>query len=200
MVVSWKRLAFSSVTAALLVGGGWMWMQDASAIASATFPNQGTVATCAGDRDHDIFVNNGPVVAAATDGAIQALVGKTSLTSDGRLTAELTVTDTNTSGYVEGVGDLVITIDKSRQSPASSLTANQRGAAFPATQVMRFFPEFILNGESFTSTTPVNVVSSSVTSFPPAPGTTYVLTNSMTLKSAKGNTIGLKPGRAFTIK
>jgi hypothetical protein len=174
-----------------------MWLKDASA--AIGIPPAGANVSCAGDRDHEIAVNGGASVAAATQGAIQAQVGQTTLTTDGRQTTQLRVTNTFTEGYVEGVGNLVITLDTSRPSVASSLTANQRGAAFPATQVMRFYPKFILNDEVFQSTTPVQVVSSSVTSFPPEEGTVYVLTNSMVLTSSAGNTISLKPGKAFTI-
>jgi hypothetical protein len=193
-------MALLAIAALLLAGGGWMWLNDASA-ASIGIPGvpQGTTVTCNGNRDHNITVNNGTPVDASTQGAIQALVGATTLTSDGRQATQLTVRDTHTEGFVEGVGNLVITLDTSRQSPSSSLTANQTGSLYPATQVMRFFPVFILNDETFTSTTPVQVVNSNVTSFPPKPGTVYVLTNSMVLRSAAGNTISLKPGKAFTI-
>ena len=197
MVFTLKRIALSSIAAGLLAGGGWMWMQEASAAVGV--PAAGTAVACGGNRDHSISVNNGTFVNAATQGAIHAIVGQTGLTSDGRQTTQLTVTDTSTEGYVEGVGTLQITLDKSKPSVASSLTANQKGAPFPATQTMRFYPQFILNQESFTATAPVQVVSSSVTSFPPQPGTVYVLTNAMVLRSAQGNTISLKPGRAFTI-
>ena len=187
---SWKRIALSTVAAGLLVGGGWVWMQEASAIAQVT---------CKGDKSHLLQFNSGPVLEAVTSGGITADVGETSITSDGRLTTQLTVVGTHTEGYVEGVGNLVITMDPSRRAPASALTANQKGAAFPATQTMRFFPQFDLNDEVFRSDTPVQVVSSSVESFPPKAGTVYVLTNAMVLKSDRGNTIKLTPGKAFTI-
>ncbi len=192
-----KKLALSSAAAVLLAGGGWMWLQEASAAISAL--PQGTIFTCNGNRDHEIAVNGGPSLNAATLGAIKAEVGKTTTTSDGRQTTSLKVVDTFTHGRVEGLGDLVITLDSSRPSPASSLTANRSGSAYPATQTMRFFATFVLNGEAFNSSDPVQVVNSNVTSFPPAPGTVYVLTNAMTLTSAQGNTLSLKPGRAFTI-
>ena len=197
MHTSGKRLTLLSATAVLLAGGGWMWLQEASA--AVNIPAPGTRVACSGSRSHIISVNNGPLVAAATLGAIKADVGETTTLSDGRQSTQLTVVDTFTQGTVEGVGDLVITLDKTKPSLASSLTSNQRDKQFPATQTMRFYPEFILNGESFRSTTPVNVVNSNVGSFPPARGTVYVLTNSMVLKSDAGNTITLQPGKAFSI-
>lgn len=174
-----------------------MWLQEVSA--AIAVPPPGTVVTCAGSRSHLIAVNNGPSLSAATSGAIKAEVGATTRTSDGRQTTSLKVVDTFTHGSVEGLGDLVITLDKSRPSPASSLTANGTSSVFPATQTMRFFATFVVNGEAFKSIDPVQVVNSNVTSFPPEPGTIYVLTNAMTLKSAQGNTLSLKPGKAFTI-
>ena len=192
-----KKLALSSAAAVLLAGGGWMWLQEASAAISV--PRPGTRVVCAGSRSHIITVNQGVPVFAGTAGAIEAVVGKTSTNPQGHQVTELTVTDTYTNGRVEGIGNVAITLDAARTAPPSTLTANQKGAAFPATQVMRFYPVFVLNDEVFKSNEAVEVVSSSVTSFPPAPGTTYVLTNAMTLKSDKGNTLGLEPGKAFTI-
>ena len=203
MVLTWKRIALSSVAAGMLVGGGWMWMQEASAVVTgvgnSTFPRQDEELNCGGDRSHRIRFNGGPVIDADTRGAIQAVVGQVSETSDGRQTAQLTVTGTSTDGYVEGVGHLQITLDKDRPAVPSSLTANQKEAPFPATQTMRFYPLFILNDEVFSSDTPVDVVNSNVKSFPPEPGTVYVLTNDVTLVSEKGNKIDLIPGEAFTI-
>jgi len=193
----WKRIALSSVAAGVLVGGGWVWLKEASAALPGNPP--GTVIRCKGDKSHLLQVNGGPGLNAVTSGFIDATVGQSSTTSDGRLTTQLTVNGTNTQGYIDGVGTLVISMDKSRAVPPSSLTANQRGSAFPATQTMRFFPVLTLNGEAFTSATPVQVVSSSVTSFPPQRGTVYVLTNAVVLKSAEGNEISLEPGKAFTI-
>jgi len=182
-----------------------MWMQEASAVATgvgvgnSTFPRENEEQVCDGDRAHRLSFNGGPSIDADTRGSIQAVVGKVSETSDGRQTAELTVTGTSTDGYVEGVGHLQITLDKNKPSVPSSLTANQKEAPFPATQTMRFYPLFILNDEVFSSDTPVDVVNSNVKSFPPEPGTVYVLTNDVTLVSEKGNKIDLIPGEAFTI-
>lgn len=196
MVLTWKRMALSSVAAGLLVGGGWLWLQEASA---AAYPRPGTVFNCQGIRPHNIRFNQGLSFDAVTQGAIQAVAGETTTTADGRERMQLTVTDTATEGYVEGIGPLQITMDKNKPAVPSSLTANQKEAPFPATQTMRFYPQFNLNGEVFSATTPVHVVNSSVKSFPPEPGTVYVLTNEVVLESEKGNTISLTPGRAFTI-
>lgn len=195
-----KKLALSSVSAMLLLGGGWMWLDESSAARPGTgLPEPGVNAICNVARNPPISVNGGPLVTADTAGAISATVGATTTTPDGRQTTRLSVTHTHTSGQVEGIGELDITLDTSRTQPPSSLTANQPGKAFPATQTMRFYPVFVLNGEVFKSADSAELVNSSVTSFPPAPGTVYVLTRHITLKSAEGNSIDVPPGKAVTI-
>lgn len=195
-----KKLALSSVGAMLVVGGGWIWLGESSAARPGTgLPAPGINAVCNLVRNPDISFNGGPTVAADTAGSISANTGATTKTPDGRQTTQLIIKHTYTSGQVEGIGDLEITLDSSRPQPPSSLTSNQPGAAFPATQTMRFYPVFILNGEVFKSDDSAELVNSSVTSFPPRPGTAYVLTRHITLKSAEGNSIDVQPGRAVTI-
>ncbi len=190
-----KKLALSSVAAVMLAGGGWMWLQEASAAQIAV----GVRVTCKGDKSHLLALNRGPFLTAASVGGIDATTGTTFTDSQGHQVTNLRVDDVYSLGKVEGAGDLAIGMDASRTAPPSSLRSNQRGSAFPATQTMRFFPVIVLNNEVFKSTGAVEVVSSSVQSFPPAPGTTYVLTNALSLTSASGNTIDLQPGKAFTI-
>lgn len=189
-----KKLALSSVAAMLLAGGGWMWLQEASA--AAIPPNVN--AACAGFKQHKI-VRNGLVFNAQTTGGIDVTTGGTTTDPAGHQVTSLKVDRVYSMGNVEGIGTLAISMDSSRTAPASTLRANQKGATFPATQTMRFFPVLVLNDEIFKSEGPVEVVSSSVSSFPPKPGTTYVLTNALTLKSAGGGTLDLKPGEAFTV-
>jgi hypothetical protein len=199
---SMKRLALSSTAALLLVGGGWVWLQDSSAATATTFPSAGQTFSCGVSRDPWISFNQGPDVSTASTGVIQATVGKTSLTSDGRETAAVTVLSTLTKGTAEGIGDITIANDTSRTAPPSSLTSNQVGRSFPATQVMRFHPVVTINGETFrTSSTaaPATLVNTSVSAFPAPAGTTYTLTNPVTLESASGNTLTVEAGRVVTI-
>jgi hypothetical protein len=181
-----------TVAAGLLVGGGWFFLNDASAVAAAV--------ECDGSKDHMIGLNGGTPVLAETDGGILVLPGNPGVTPDGRTTLPLTVTDVFSKGTVEGLGELTISLDRSKPAPAGALTANQKGAAFPATQVVQFYPSFDLNGETFQTQAPARVMNSNVKSFPPAPGTVYVLTNEMELKSAAGNTMKIPPGKAFTVR
>jgi hypothetical protein len=202
MRLSMRGLALSSTAALLLVGGGWVWLQDSSAALATTFPSTGQTFSCGVSRNPWISVNQGPVASTASTGVIRATVGKTSRTTDGRETAEVTVLSTLTKGTAEGFGDITIANDTSRPAPASSLTSNQAGRSFPATQVMRFHPVVTLNGETFrTASTadPAALVNTSVSAFPAPAGTTYTLTNSLTLQSSSGNTITVEAGRVVTI-
>lgn len=197
----WKRLTLLSIAMLLLVGGGWIWLQESSAAVDVR-PATGTKQVCNGIRTPVINVNQGPDVQTTSTGSIRVTVGQTFTTSDGRQVTELSVDNTLTTGKAEGIGDISISNDTSRPAPTSSLTANRAGRSFPATQVMRFNPVIVLNGETFkadASADPASLVNTSVMSFPPPAGTVYVLTNTQTLRSSAGNTITVQPGKAFTI-
>ena len=190
-----KKLALSSVAAMLVAGGGWMWLQEASALNI----QPGLVVTCKGDKSHLFEINRGPRFDVLTRGGIESTVGTTSIDAAGHEVTTLKVNDVFSMGSVDGLGQVSIGLDKSRQAGPSTLRSNYKGRSFPATQTMNFFPVIVVNNEVFRSSSPVQVVSSSVESFPPAPGTTYVLTNAVSLKSERGNTIDLEPGKAFSI-
>lgn len=192
-----KKLALSSVAAVLVAGGGWMWLQEASAIANV--PPMNTIVTCKGDKSHLLAVNQGPGIIVDTTGGIEATIGKTFLDAQGHSVTLLKVNDVFSMGRVDGVGQVAIGMDKGRDAGPSTLRSNSKEQVFPATQTMNFFPVIVINDEVFRSSSPVHVVSSSVESFPPAPGTKYVLTNAVNLKSDRGNSLDLEPGKAFTI-
>ncbi len=198
MRFSMRSLALASVAALLLVGGGLVWLQDSSAALSSTFPATGQRFTCNLNRVPVFNLNRGPNVQTFSTGAISATVGKVGRTSDGRDVAELTGVSTLTKGTAEGIGDLTIASDAER-SAASSLTANQAGKSFPATQVMQFFPVITINGETFNASSAATLVNTDIPSFPAPAGTVYVLTNALTLKSSAGNTVTVQPGKAVTI-
>jgi hypothetical protein len=185
----WQRHALLWMAAVLLVGGGGIWVRDASAAAHP------------GDKYHDISFNGGPIIHAKTSGGINIDIGQPTTTSDGRRLIPLTVVDLYSSGFIEGIGDINIRLDAARTAAAgpSSLTANQKDADFPATQSMVFYPIFTVNGEDFNADQPAQVVNASVEVFPPKPGTTYVLINKMTLRSEDGNTLELFPGKKFVV-
>lgn len=189
-----KKLALSSVAAMLLAGGGWMWLQEASAALPV-----GSKVTCKGDKSHIFEINNGPRFDVLTHGGIDSTVGATTIDAAGHEVTFLKVDNVFSMGSVDGLGEVSIGLDSSRQAGPSTLRSNYKGRTFPATQTMNFFPVIVVNNEVFKSADPVQVVSSSVQSFPPAAGTTYVLTNAVTFKSAEGNSIDLEPGKAFSI-
>ncbi len=201
MRLSVRRFALSSTALALLVGGGWVWLQNSSAALSTSFPTTGTRATCNLNRYPIVVLNNSASVRTSSSGAISAVVGKVSKTSDGRDTAELNGVSTLTKGTADGIGDITISNDTSRIA-ASSLTANQAGRSFPATQTMRFFPVVTLNGETFEaadSSEPATLINTSVPGFPAPAGTVYVLANPLKLTSASGNTLTVEAGKVVTI-
>jgi hypothetical protein len=198
---SLRSIALSSTALLLLVGGGWVWLQNSSAALSTTFPSTGTRATCNLNRYPIVIFNSSASVKTSSTGAISAVVGKVSKTSDGRDTAELDGVSTLTKGTADGFGDITISNDTSRIAE-SSLTSNQAGRSFPATQTMRFYPVVTLNGETFQSSEssePATLINTSVPSFPAPAGTVYVLANPLTLKSADGNTLTVQAGKVVTI-
>lgn len=200
---TWKGIAQISMALLLLVGGGAVWLHETSAAAVTSFPSVGQLNSCPVVRDPVISVNGGPDVQTVSTGAIQVVAGKTSVGSDGRLIADLTVKSTRTDGSAAGFGSLVITTDPSRPAPPSSLASNSAESAFPATSVIRFYPLVTLNGETFrlsTSAGPATLVNTSVSAYPAPKGTVYVLTNALTLRSSAGNSVTVKPGRAVTIQ
>ncbi|HVR95864.1 MAG TPA: hypothetical protein VMW27_04570 [Thermoanaerobaculia bacterium] len=182
-----QRVALLSAAAVLVVGGGWFWLRDASA------------ANCPGGKSHGVSINGGPVIQANTQGGILVLPGNTTTTTTGHVVTTLHIEDVYSNGKVEGLGDLDISLDTTRQAPKSTLTSLKPGSALPARQVMQFYPVFTLNGEVFQADQPARVENSNVDSFPPRPGTVYVLTNAMTLRSDEGNVMTLEPGKAFTV-
>ena len=208
MRLSWKSLTLMSVAAlTLLAGGGWGYLHDASAASAALRPPSGATFSCQIFRNPFIrfnaFSSKGPLVAASTEGVIGVVVGKTFVNCEGREVTEFKVEDTKTEGTVEGVGDLTITWDKDREVPVSTLTANQRELSFPATQVVRFNPVFILNGEVYRTAadaSPASLVNTNVQSFPPPSGTDYVLASALDLTSDSGTSITIPAGRVVTIK
>lgn len=187
MVRPYQRFALLSIAAMLLVGGGWVWLRDASA------------ANCPGNKTHEVEFNGGFPVQAETTGGILVLPGPTTTTPTGHVVTTLHIEDVYSNGRVEGLGDLDISLDTTRKAPKSTLTSLRAGTSLPARQVMQFYPVFTLNGEVFQADQPARIENSNVDSFPPRPGTVYVLTNAMTLKGDQGNTLTLRPGKAFTV-
>ena len=190
-----KRLGIgASVLAVLAVGVALSLPSSQAAIAQPV--------RCTGSKDHIIHIYGGPPVHVGTTGFLTAGVGTSYVTSDGRTGTNLSVLDLASTGDVEGLGTATFKLDTTRKAGPSSIEANQKGEAFPATQTMRFHFTLDLDGATYRSITPATVTNTAVSQFPPAPGTTYVLTSELKLEDVNKPgvvAITMDPGKAFTI-
>jgi hypothetical protein len=190
---TWKRWGIGAVVLAVLAVG----------VALSLPSSQAAIAvTCNGSKDHLIHINGGPPVHVATTGFLTAGVGQTYTTSDGRQGTSLSVNDVFSTGDVEGLGTATFKLDSTRKAGPSAIEANQRGSAFPATQTMQFHFTLDLDGATYRSINPAVVTNSQVSQFPPAPGTTYVLTRQLQLEDVSKPgvvAITMDPGKAFTV-
>jgi hypothetical protein len=192
---TWKRFGIGAGVLAVLAVGVALSLPSSQAAISAP-------VVCTGSKDHIIHIYGGPPVHVATTGSLTAGVGPTYITPDGRQGTSLSVQDVFSTGNVEGLGTATFKLDATRKAGPSSIEANQKGQAFPATQTMRFHFTFDLDGATYRSITPATVTNTAVSQFPPAPGTTYVLTSELQLEDVNKPgvvAITMDPGKAFTI-
>lgn len=191
-----KRLGIGAAVLTVLAVGVALSLPSSHAAVSQ-------VVRCTGSKDHIIHIYGGPPVHVATTGFLTAGVGSSYVTSDGRTGTNLSVQDLASTGDVEGLGTATFKLDTTRKAGPSSIEANQKGQAFPATQTMRFHFTLDLDGVTYRSITPATVTNTAVSQFPPAPGTTYVLTSELKLEDVNkpGEVAAtLDPGKAFTIQ
>lgn len=186
--------------AALAVAGLFVGLTAANA---AAIPPSGTSVGCEGNKGHPIeWPPGGPIFDANTTGGIAVVVGTHFQTSDGRHGANLLIRNVASSGQVDGLGFVEIGFDTSRSAGQSSVVANQKGADYPATQTMRFFPTVTVDGRAYRALDAANLVNTAVTSTPPAVGTVYVLTNSIRFVNPATPTkveFVIKPSQAFKV-
>jgi hypothetical protein len=191
--MTWKRVGIGSVLVTGLALGVALSLQ------AAALPP----VVCNGTKDHLIHIHGGPPVHVVTTGFLSAGIGSTFVTSDGRTGTNLTVQDVFSTGNVEGLGTASFSLDPTRKAGPSSIVANQAGRSFPATQTMQFHFTLDLDGHTYRSINPATVTNTSVSQFPPASGTTYVLTSDLKLEDVnKPGTVAvtMDPGKAFTIR
>jgi hypothetical protein len=194
---NWKGFAFAA--AALAVAGFGLMVNLPSTEAVANYAPVGDIVVCDGSKDHLLQSANGPFIDVHTTGHLTAVAGDSFATSDGRAGTYLGVQDVFSSGDISGLGNVTFRSDD-RPAGKSSIVANQAGRLFPATQTMRFNFTTTIDGKSYRSATPAVVSNSSVSAFPPARGTVYVLTNAVNLVDGNGKVAyNLQPGKAFTI-
>lgn len=199
--LQWKFLAVA--LAVLGVAGGGLFYLTPSSDAALSFPRPGFINPCAGFKDHPILSNIGPDFDTHTDGGIIVEVGTHFVTSDSRNGANLIIRELRSTGEVDGIGKVEIGFDAAASRRArSTIVANQKGADYPATQTMSFFPTVTIDGKKFQAMNAAKLVNSEVTSTPPKEGTVYSLTNDVALEDAENPgkvAMTIKPGRAFTV-
>ncbi|HYO16556.1 MAG TPA: hypothetical protein VE685_25440 [Thermoanaerobaculia bacterium] len=192
----WKR-AGVVLGAVALVGTGLALTLPSS---DAAINQPVRVIRCKGDKSHLFETIAGLRFDIATTGFLDAGVGDPFKLSDGRTARNLTVEDVFSTGQADGLGDASFSLDRSREAGPSGIVANQASSDFPATQTMRFHFTAKIGGVEYRSANAATVTNSEVRAFPPPPGTTYVLSNEVSLVDANGKSAGtLRPGRAFTV-
>lgn len=194
--LTWKKWGVAVVALSVVAFGLVAYLPSSD----AALPR---VIRCKGDKSHLLQMLGGPRVLASTTGFLDAGVGTTFVTSDGRKGINLTVEDVFSTGSAEGLGTVTFNLDKSRQAGNSSIVANRAGSDFPATQTMNFHFTVSVDGHTYRSINPASVTNSQVSQFPPAPGTVYVLTNELKLEDVdKPGAVAMtmEPGKAFEVR
>jgi len=110
---------------------------------------------------------------------IEAFVGESSTDREGKRVTPIRIRGMAGRGYATGIGETVYWLDTSRPV-ASGLRSKLRGQEFPAVHEMGFhlfFTTEALPGKIFRSINPAVMVNNNATSFPPKPGSRYVLKN-----------------------
>lgn len=200
--VNWKFLAVA-IAVLGVAGGGLFYTIPSTDAALTSFPPAGTFNPCAGFKEHPILANDWPDFDSVTEGGIVVQVGSHFETRDGLHGANLIVRELRSSGKVDGIGLVEIGFDAERTARVrSTIVANQKGADYPATQTMSFFPTVTVEGREYRALNAANLTNSEVTSTPPKVGTSYALTNEVALESVDNPgkvAMVIKPSRAFTV-
>jgi hypothetical protein len=192
--LTWKRWGAAAVALSVVALGLVLYLPSSDAAVN--------VIRCKGDKSHLLQFPGGPIVVASTTGFLDAGVGTSFVTADGRQGTNLSVEDVFSTGSAEGLGSVTFNVDRSRPAGRSAIVANQAGARFPATQTMNFHFTVSVDGHTYRSLNAASVTNSQVTQFPPASGTVYVLTNELKLEDVqKPGVVALTmpPGKAFEV-
>lgn len=194
-----KKMWGAGLLAAAVVVGGGLFLTMPS---DAALPQPINTCQTYANMTHLISLYGGGGIQAPTPGSLTANLGTTFTTTDGRTGQNVTVTGLSSQGDVKGIGAVNIQFDSTRTAGGSTIVANQRGAAFPATQRMNFYLTVDVNGQLFRSIDPATLLSTSVTSTPPAVGTTFDLASAVKFESVdKPGEVAMTmaPGRAAVI-
>lgn len=137
---------------------------------------------------------------AATNGSITAQVGSSVTTSDGRPGVTFSVKGFKTSGRVEGLGEVDLSLDTSRTPSPSTFILNSETGNDGATQRINFYVTGKVNGQELSSKGQVTLLGTSVQDFPPPEGTVYELASEVTLVNKEGKAVFVLPvGQAAKI-
>jgi hypothetical protein len=123
-------------------------------------------------------------VSAPTSGSISALTGPQFTTPDGRQGMTFNVKNFVSTGEVEGLGEVSLTLDESRQAQPGTFILNSKEGTDGATQRINLFINVSIDGKQYRSANQVTLLSTAVQNFPPPPGTNYELASGVTLVDA----------------
>jgi hypothetical protein len=194
----WSAGLFATV---VVVGGGLFWTATSRA-ALPSRPYLSNPCNTFAAMDHWLSIAAGPVTQVSTPGSLTANPGAAFTTSDGRSGQNIDVAALSSAGDVKGVGTVDIEFDATRKGDQSTITANKAGAQFPATQRMNFFITMDVNGSQYRSINSVTLISTNVTSTPPAVGTSFDLAGPVDFESVDSPgkvAMTMQPGHAATI-
>jgi hypothetical protein len=194
-----SKKMWSLAAALAVVGGGLAWTLPSDAAAVPPPPPCQTRAA----MTHVITTWGGLPTQVATPGQLSAQLGRTFTTTDGRVGQEVVISDLSTGGDVNAVGTFSVNIDRSRDPGVGSIVANRAGSQFPATQRMTAFVTSNVNGQEFRSLNRVTLISTNVTSTPPAAGTVFNLANEVRFEAVdKPGEVAMtmQPGQAAVIE
>src|SRR5690242_443622 len=108
--MTWKKWGVAAVALSVLVLGLAVYLPSSDAAINQTV----RVVRCKGDKSHLLQFPNGPILTANTTGFLDAGVGTSFVTTDGRQGTNLSVEDVFSTGSVEGLGTVTFNLDKTR--------------------------------------------------------------------------------------
>jgi hypothetical protein len=195
-----SKKMWSLAAAVAIVGGGLISTLPSDAAVSIPPPPPCQTQAA---MTHVIRTFGGLPTQVATPGTLSAQLGRTFTTTDGRVGQEVVITNLSTGGEVNAVGTFSVDLDLSRDPGVGSIVGNQAGSQFPATQRMTAFVTANVNGQEFRSLNRVTLISTNVTSTPPAAGTVFNLANEVKFEAVdKPGEVAMvmDPGQAAVIE
>lgn len=195
-----SKKMWSLAAAVVVAGGGLFWTLPSDAAISIPPPPPCQTQAA---MTHIISQWGGPATLVSTPGTLSAKLGTPFTTTDGRQGQDVTITNLVTGGDVQAVGAVTIQLDTTRDPGTGSIVSNRAGQQFPATQRMTAFITANINGNDFRSLNRITLISTNVTSTPPAAGTVFNLAGQVKFEEVgKPGTVAMvmEPGQAAVIQ